>query len=58
MKKSRFLYLDPNVNPGKVAALEALQAQYAAYLGVCVNAMLAAHKFSLALKDKDRKSVV
>ncbi len=52
MKKSRFLYLDPNVNPGKVAALEDLQAQYAAYLGVCVASMLAAHKFSLALKDK------
>ncbi len=52
MKKSRFLYLDPRTNPGKAAALEALQAQYATYLGVCVGAMLAAHKFSLALKDK------
>ena len=52
MKKSRFLYLDPKVNHGKVAALEALQAQYAAYLGVCVAAMLSARKFSLALKDK------
>jgi predicted RNA-binding Zn-ribbon protein involved in translation (DUF1610 family) len=52
VKKSRFLYLDPQVNSGKVAALEALQASYAAYLGVCVGAMLTAHKFSLALKDK------
>jgi hypothetical protein len=52
VKKSRFLYLDPRVNLGKVDALEALQAQYAAYLQICVNAMLQAHKFSLALKDK------
>ena len=54
MKKSRFLYLDPQVNSGKVASLEDLQAQYAAYLGVCVNAMLSAHRFSLALKDKQK----
>ena len=52
MKKSRFLYLDPGVNPGKVAALEALQAQYAAYLEVCVQSMLRTHRFSVALKDK------
>jgi putative transposase-like DNA-binding protein len=52
VKKSRFLHLDPKVNPGKIAALEALQAQYTAYLWVCVAAMLAAHKFSIALKDK------
>ena len=52
MKKSRFLYLDPKVNSGKVASLEALQAAYAAYLWVCVQAMLSAHKFSLALRDK------
>jgi hypothetical protein len=52
VKKSRFLYLDPKVNPGKIASLEALQAAYATYLQVCVNAMLAAHRFSLALKDK------
>ena len=52
MKKSRFLYLDPKVNPGKVASLEALQEAYAAYLEVCVGTMLAAHKFSLALRDK------
>ena len=52
MKKSRFLYLDPKVNPGKITSLEALQAAYAVYLGVCVGTMLQAHKFSLALKDK------
>jgi Putative transposase DNA-binding domain len=52
VKKSRFLYLDPKVNPRKIASLEALQAAYATYLQVCVNAMLQAHKFSLALKDK------
>jgi hypothetical protein len=52
MKKSRFLYLHPEANSGKIAALEALQAQYAGYLGICIEAMLTAHKFSLPLKDK------
>ena len=52
MKKSRFLYLHPEANLGKIAALEALQEEYVAYLGVCVRTMLAAHKFSIALKDK------
>ena len=52
MKKSRFLYLHPEANSGKIAALEALQAEYAGYLGICIEAMLTAHKFSLPLKDK------
>ena len=52
MKKSRFLYLHPEVNPGKIEALEALQESYTSYLWVCVEAMLKAHKFSLPLKDK------
>jgi hypothetical protein len=52
VKKSRFLYLHPGANPGKVAALDALQAQYAAYLGICVETMLAQHRFSVPLREK------
>jgi predicted RNA-binding Zn-ribbon protein involved in translation (DUF1610 family) len=52
MKKSRFLYLHPEANPGKIASLDTLQERYSAYLGVCVQTMLKAHKFSIALKDK------
>ena len=52
VKKSRFLYLDPRANPGKIASLEALQGAYAAYLGVCVGVLLAAHKFSVPLREK------
>lgn len=52
MKKSRFLYLHPEANPGKITALEALQEAYSTYLGVCVQTMLEAHKFSIVLKDK------
>ena len=52
MKKSRFLYLHAGANPGKVAALDALQAQYAAYLGVCCETMLKAHRFTVPLREK------
>ncbi len=52
MKKSRFLYLHTEANSGKIAALEALQAEYAAYLEVCVQAMLAAHRFTGPLREK------
>lgn len=52
MKKARFLFLHPKANPGKVAALDALQGAYAGYLGVCVGAMLAAHRFTVPLREK------
>ena len=52
MKKSRFLYLDPRANPGKITALDALQEAYAAYLSVCVEAMLRAHRFTVPLREK------
>ncbi len=52
MKKSRFLYLHTEANLGKIAALEALQAEYAAYLEVCVQAMLATHRFTVSLREK------
>ncbi len=51
MKKSRFLYLHPEVNAGKVAALEALQSTYAAYLQVCVDAMLDGCRFGVSLAE-------
>lgn len=52
MKKSRFLYLHPKANAGKVAALEVLQVAYTVYLQECVDAMLAAHRFDMALSEK------
>jgi hypothetical protein len=52
VKKSRFLYLHPESNSGKIAALDALQEAYAAYLGVCVETMLRAHRFTVLLRDK------
>jgi len=52
VKKARFLYLHPDVNVGKIAALDALQAKYAAYLDVCVATMLDARRFKVALREK------
>ena len=52
MKKSRFLYLHPGVNPGKVLALETLQDVYASYLQTCVGVMLSAHRFTVPLREK------
>ena len=40
LKKSRFFYLHPEANAGKVAALDALQEAYTAYLKTCVEVML------------------
>jgi hypothetical protein len=56
VKKSRFFYQHGEVNPGKLTALEALQEAYTAYLGICVQAMLSAHRFTLLLKNKDRQA--
>lgn len=50
MKKSRFLYLHREANARKVAALDALLAVYIAYLQVCVQAMLTAHKFTVPIQ--------
>ena len=47
MKKSRFFYLHPEANSGKVASLEALQIEYTAYLTICISTMLQARRFSL-----------
>ena len=52
MRKSRFLYLHPEANAGKIASLEALQEAYTVYLGACVEALLSSHRFSVSLKEK------
>ena len=52
MKKSRFFYLHPEVNLGKVTSLEALQAEYTTYLAVCVSAMLQGRRFSLSKGER------
>lgn len=45
--KSRFFMLHRGVNAGKVSALEALHAEYRAYVALCVQAMLAARQYKL-----------
>ena len=52
MKKSRFLYLHPETNSGKVASLEALQTEYTSYLTICVSTMLQARRFSLSKGER------
>lgn len=53
-EQSRFLHLHSAVNPGKVAALEALQEQYTPYLQRCVDEMMARHRFSVV--ESERKA--
>ena len=52
MKKARFLFLHPEANAGKVAALDALLLVYIEYLKRCVEAMLAAHRFTVAIQAR------
>ena len=52
MKKSRFLYLHPEANEGKIASLEELQVAYTAYLKICIESMIQAHRFSVLLREK------
>ena len=49
--KSRFLYLHPEANAGKIAALEALQEEYTSYLKTCVESMLSSHRSSVVLGE-------
>ncbi len=51
MKKSRFFYLHPEANAGKIASLEALQVEYTAYLKTCVECLLEERRFSLPLSE-------
>lgn len=52
MKKSRHIYLHPAANPGKVAALEALHAEYVGYVRVCVQTMLDNQRLNLKRSEK------
>ena len=52
LKKSRFFYLHPEVNSGKIVSLEALQEAYTTYLKVCVDQMLQDHRFKMTLSEK------
>jgi putative transposase len=52
MKKSRFLYLHPEANAGKICALESLQGAYTTYLKVCVDSMISARRFKVLLSEK------
>lgn len=51
LKKSRFFYLHPEANAGKVAALDALQEAYTAYLKTCVEVMLSKRRFLIPLRE-------
>ena len=52
MKKSRFFYLHSECNQGKIDALEALYAEYRAYVGICIRALLDARTLSLPRSEK------
>jgi len=55
-QRSRFLFLHPDANAGKIAALEALQGVYTTYLQVCVAMMIAAHRFTIPLSQRERQA--
>ena len=46
--KCRILMLHKDTNPGKVARLEALHAEYVTYVRLCVQTMLGTHRLNLA----------
>ena len=52
MKKCRFFMLHPETNVGKIATLEALHAEYTAYVRICVDHMIAQHRMRLPLSAK------
>ena len=56
MKKSRFFYLHPEANAGKVAALDALQEAYTTYLKTCVEVMLSKRRFLIPLREMQSSS--
>ena len=47
LTKSRFFYLDPRVNQGKIDRLEALQVEYTKYLRECVNLLIETRTYRL-----------
>jgi hypothetical protein len=52
VKKSRHFYLQLETNPGKVAALEALHAEYVKYVRICVQHMFDKHRLNLNRSEK------
>jgi NADPH-dependent glutamate synthase beta subunit-like oxidoreductase len=52
MKKSRFFMLHLECNPGKLASLEALHAEYVSYVRICVQTMLDARRLNLPRSEK------
>lgn len=50
--KARFIYLHPEANIGKVAALDALQEVYTVYLKTCVDQMISAHRFDVPRNER------
>jgi hypothetical protein len=52
MKKSRFFMLHSECNPGKLQALEALHAEYIAYVRICVQTMLDSHRLTMPRSEK------
>ena len=52
LMKRRILMLDPDTNQAKVARLEALHAQYLAYVRLCVQNMLDQRVFNLSKSDR------
>jgi len=52
VKKSRHLYLHPETNQGKVAALEALHVEYVKYVRICVQAMFDGRRLNLKRSKK------
>ena len=52
VEKSRFLILHPDTNPGKIKTLDALQAEYTAYVLICVLLMIEKHRFKMDRTEK------
>lgn len=52
MNKCRFFVLHSGCNPGKVAALDALHAEYVAYVRVCVTQMLEVRRLNMPRSEK------
>ena len=51
-RKSRLLYLHPDVNSGKVKKLEELHKGYVPYVRICVQEMVESRKYSLEKWEK------
>lgn len=51
MEKSRILMIHPECNPGKIAILDALQVEYANYVGICVAQLVDWYRFDLPKPD-------